>query len=44
MELKKKGRYLELPVSGLCIKQIIYNGLNKRDSLYIHGGVGSTVH
>jgi len=27
MELKKKGKYLELPVSGLCIKQIIYNGL-----------------
>jgi hypothetical protein len=27
MELKKKGRYLELPIYGLCIKQIVFDGL-----------------
>ncbi|QCK16479.1 hypothetical protein [Mangrovivirga cuniculi] len=27
MELKKKGRYLELPIGGLCIEQIVFDGL-----------------
>ncbi|NVK66315.1 MAG: hypothetical protein HWE22_17110 [Flavobacteriales bacterium] len=40
MKLKKRGTYLELPLSGLCIKEIVYDGLlrlvfNDREKSYL---------